>query len=766
MSRSPLLALLFASALVHHNALSQSTDAPAPAPAPTPAPVPAPSDSPAPPPAPADPKTQRVEITGGRASDTDQRRQSTAAKIVIGREDIERWGDSNLLDLMKRLPGVTVPGAPGRGGNPRMRGMGGNFTQILIDGERMPPGFSLDSIPPEQIERIEVLRAPTAETGARAIAGTINIVLREGFRRRLNDLRLGAQWEDGKATPGLTWTRNDTAGPFIYNVSASLFQFRQSNAGDSETIETDLSTGDTLLIRNSAFESQSKRTGLHTTARLQWRNETGMSAMLQPVLVTNRGRSNSQGVLSQSVGEAPEYDRSDSRNEGGFDMLRLNGNFNHRIGGEGPRVEWRVGLADARWKGDDQRLELSNAGTVLRTIDETTRSRDRSANLSSKLVTSLEGGHSVVMGLEIESAWRDDEKVTLWDGVAQLTDFEANLQSSTRRIASYAQDEWSISPQWAVHAGLRSEVIQTEGEGANATSSSNVSRVTTPLLHGVYKFEANGKDQLRASLTRSYRSPNTGQLIGRPTLNRVDPAPGANTETTADGAGNPNLKPETASGLDLAVERYLPDGGVLSANLFLRRINNVIRNVVALEDVSWAPGVPRFVSRPQNIGQATTRGIELEAKARLDHVIDGAPRTDWRINASLYRSSINTIPGPDNRITEQPSRTVNIGFDHRFRGTPWAIGGGWNHTPGYRTQIEADRALVVNEKNAVDAYASYTFNPNVVLRLSLANALADALQSQTTVFQTNTVTGDPSRSDVNNTTQSYRSVRLGLELKL
>jgi outer membrane receptor for ferrienterochelin and colicins len=187
---------------------------------------------------------------------------------------------------------------------------------------------------------------------------------------------------------------------------------------------------------------------------------------------------------------------------------------------------------------------------------------------------------------------------------------------------------------------------------------------------------------------------------------------------------------------------------------------------VALEDVSWAPGVPRFVSRPQNIGQATTRGIELEAKARLDHVIDGAPRTDWRINASLYRSSINTIPGPDNRITEQPSRTVNIGFDHRFRGTPWAIGGGWNHTPGYRTQIEADRALVVNEKNAVDAYASYTFNPNVVLRLSLANALADALQSQTTVFQTNTVTGDPSRSDVNNTTQSYRSVRLGLELKL
>ena len=93
-------------------------------------------------PAPAPPaNSQRIEITGGRGSDTDQRRQSTAAKIVIGRDEIERYGDSNTLELLKRLPGVTVPGAPGRGGNPRMRGMGGGFTQILIDGERIAPGF-------------------------------------------------------------------------------------------------------------------------------------------------------------------------------------------------------------------------------------------------------------------------------------------------------------------------------------------------------------------------------------------------------------------------------------------------------------------------------------------------------------------------------------------------------------------------------------------------------------------------------------------------
>jgi outer membrane receptor for ferrienterochelin and colicins len=149
------------------------------------------------------PDTQRIEVTGGRATDTDQRRQSTAAKIVIGRDEIDKFGDASVGEVLRRLPAVTVPGAPGRSATPRMRGLGNGYTQILIDGERIPPGFSLESLTPEQVERIEILRAPTAETGARAIAGTINIITREGFRRRLNDLRLGVAAENGELTPGL-----------------------------------------------------------------------------------------------------------------------------------------------------------------------------------------------------------------------------------------------------------------------------------------------------------------------------------------------------------------------------------------------------------------------------------------------------------------------------------------------------------------------------------------------------------------------------------
>ena len=108
---------------------------------------------------------QLVEITGARDGDTEARRRSTAAKIIIGREEIDKFGDATVGEVLRRLPGVTTPGAPGRGGPPRLRGLGSGFTQLLIDGQRMPPGFSLESLTPEQVERIEILRAPPLKPG-------------------------------------------------------------------------------------------------------------------------------------------------------------------------------------------------------------------------------------------------------------------------------------------------------------------------------------------------------------------------------------------------------------------------------------------------------------------------------------------------------------------------------------------------------------------------------------------------------------------------
>ena len=52
-------------------------------------------------------KLEKIEVK----SDADgERRESTAAKTVVTREEIVKYGDTTVLEAMKRLPGVTVVG--------------------------------------------------------------------------------------------------------------------------------------------------------------------------------------------------------------------------------------------------------------------------------------------------------------------------------------------------------------------------------------------------------------------------------------------------------------------------------------------------------------------------------------------------------------------------------------------------------------------------------------------------------------------------------
>ena len=122
---------------------------------------------------PAEPALQQVEVTGSY----DPRRDDTASKMVVNSEEILKYGDTSVTDVLKRLPGITVTGAAGRqGGEIRMRGLGSGYTQILLNGERAPAGFSLDTVSPDMIERIEILHAASAEFSTQSIAGTINVV--------------------------------------------------------------------------------------------------------------------------------------------------------------------------------------------------------------------------------------------------------------------------------------------------------------------------------------------------------------------------------------------------------------------------------------------------------------------------------------------------------------------------------------------------------------------------------------------------------------
>jgi outer membrane receptor for ferrienterochelin and colicins len=166
----------------------------------------------------------------------------------------------------------------------------------------------------------------------------------------------------------------------------------------------------------------------------------------------------------------------------------------------------------------------------------------------------------------------------------------------------------------------------------------------------------------------------------------------------------------------VAVERYLPQGGVLSASAFHRRVQNLIRNVTAFDTNSQ-----RWLSSPQNISEAVTEGLELEAKFRLDQWIADAPHIDLRNNVSFYRSRVLSVLGPDNRLDQQPNMNANLGADYRLASLPLTLGGNLSYNPGYNTRMSAEQLVTVSQKRILDLYGLWRLDANTAWRLTLSN---------------------------------------------
>jgi iron complex outermembrane receptor protein len=697
-----------------------------------------------------------VEVRGQRSA-TEDRRTSSAAKIVIDRETIEQYGDSNIGEVLRRMPGVTQGGRPGRGGDIRMRGMGGGFTQILIDGERIPPGFSVEQITPEQVERIEIIRAATAETGTRAIAGTINIILREPLRKLSNDIRAGVTEERGRVSGNASWSHNDVLSPTgTYNLTASVNRTDQLTDTRSTTAYTDLPSGVMTLLQDGFNQASDQRTNLFASGRAQWRLGQGESLTLAPFIVSNRSEGTSNATLTQTIGaQPPAYATKLGAYDSDFALARLNTNLIKRLTGQ-TRMELRASAGKFGLDIQSRNSQAGGANTLTQNTD--TNTSEKSWNASAKFIYDVDGKHTVTSGAEFEQTRRVENSITLLNGTPVLSDFGSDLSVRTKRSALYIQDEWDPAPAWSANVGLRWEGLETRSDALDVPAR-NKSSVLSPLGHVVWRFDPASRDQIRLSVTQSYRAPTPQQLVSRPSLNTQFPVPGSNNAINPDRAGNATLRPETAKGIDLAYEKYLKSGGILSVNLFARKIDDLIRTVTSLESVPWAP-VPRWVARPQNLEGALTKGIEFDAKFQLPELMEGAIPLNLRFNLSLYDSSVKGVPGPNNFIDQQPRGTGNLGADYRFRGTPWSVGGNIAYTPAYDTQLTEFQSQTLGAKRVLEAYALYNVSAQTRLRLSLANLAPRDSVSSSTIIAGN------EQQTVQNSGRTDLSAGLRLEMKL
>lgn len=651
---------------------------------------------------------QTVEIKAS-ASAYDARRDDTAAKIVVGRDEILKNGDATIADVLKRLPGITIGGVPGRGGEIRMRGMGSGYTQVLLNGEPSPPGFSLDALAPDLIERIEIMRAATAEYSTQAIAGTINIVLKRAIVTGQRELKTTIQSERGQAGGNLNFQLSDQAGAYSYAVGGGVASSRQERPASGTTTLLD-PAGDALVRRDQAVTTQGTYQGVNLAPRVNLNLGPGDVLTWQSFLAFNTYGGPSVERTITTLGAPPDYASAASTVVQRTLLARSDLAWTHKIEG-GAKVDAKVGVSTGMRTVARFASEYDAAGTLALQRRLDSRPQDRGLTASGKYATSLLEHHALTAGWDGAWSGRSEDRTEqdLPSAGAPATLTQA-FDAAVVRLALFAQDEWTITQRWSAYLGLRWEGIRTRTNGADFAQVANRSAVWSPLLQTLYKLPGTKQDQVRLALTRTYRAPVTNELIAR-RIRAVN-----NSASTPDEQGNPRLLPELAWGVDLAFEHYLDGGGLLSASSYVRRIQDNARNNVFLVDGRW-------VSMPVNTGKAESHGVELEAKFPLRALVKAAPGIDLRANLARYWSTLDSLPGPNNRLISQSPWSANLGIDYKADRLPLTLGASYSFQNGGPVRFSLNEFDYSTPKRTLDLYALAKFTPKAQLRLSVANAL-------------------------------------------
>jgi outer membrane receptor protein involved in Fe transport len=688
-------------------------------------------------------KMQQVEVKGAAAS-YDPRRDDTASKIVVNNEEIVKYGDTNVLDVLKRVPGVTISSS-GRGGEIRMRGLGSGYTQVLINGERAPQGFDISSLSPDVIERIEVLRAASAEFSTQSIAGTVNIVLKKAVKAAQRELKLGYGHGSAQNSPTANLQLSDKLGKLSYSFAANVFQNRFTN--DPETIETFANPAGVITgLRRSETPQDARISAVNMTPRLNYTFGNGDTLTSQTFANWANYSQVEAGSVDTLLGPVPTYPRLNQAMTNHNHVFREELNWVHKFE-SGAKLDAKV---SGLYVGADNAMyRVGNGNPAAAPLHAFIKSDVVVRGLTStgKYTSSLFEGHSLAVGWDGGYQTGDDARrerdIAAVD--VPLPGGDELYDATVSRLAVFGQDEWNVTPAWSVYLGARWEGIRTSTEGNTYARVKNNSSVLSPVAQTLYKLPGTKGDQLRLAVTRTYKAPNQQQIIPH-RFTSVN-----NSQTEPDSIGNPNLKPELALGIDASYEHYWAEGALLSASVSSRRIADYTRNMVVFDGARW-------VSTPTNNGNAKTYGVELEAKFPLKAVMETTTNLDLRASLSRNWSTVDSVPGPDNRLDGQTPFSSTLGAD--YKNGPLTVGGSYVFKNGGFVRVSGNQISYQSVRRDLDLYALWKFNPKLQLRVATSNLLA-----QDTISQSSYTTPGVGTQTSSTLNPVHRSVRATMEMK-
>ncbi|MDX3909618.1 MAG: TonB-dependent receptor [Sphingobium sp.] len=609
-------------------------------------------------------------------------------------EYFQRFEPLTAGDALKRVPSVTFLSDVIESDGARLRGLPPGYTQILISGDRVPGSatdrsFFLDRIPAELISRVEIIRSSSARRTGDAVAGSLNIVLRDGYQLDGGYVRAGAlHYDDNELEPSLGAVFGGQVGPGRLLLGANL-QGRHNpkkktslRYDDSPENNPDYGTQEFNNREDQTDTRDGKDYSFNGTYEIDGdTTDFKLNGFYVRTDRTETERSFEYDDPTAITGPLPTGNLlSDNANVADIDQE------NYGIDGKLSQ-EWSLGKTSIRVgyaKFDEQRKETEyeadldvDAGDPVGFEGTLTSTNIVDKEFSVKLehefklsdqINFVIGGYlqnkkrrTAILDTDEEdefpglaSTWNQfsNNPTTLSGGLSRAdlepTDGGVNTIKEDRRDVFALVEGKSGGFSW--EAGLRYETTDLKitdfTEAAAIPMQKNSYNKLLPSAS--FKLDLTGVDRIIGSVARTNR---------RPDFNFLSPALLEEEVGDSDLLGNPQLDPETAWGFDLGYERRIGRGGIVGVNIFYRDVKDLIELTNTGEEGSEGEGT--FVFQPRNVGDGKVYGIEFDLSTDLGFI--GLPNTGVFGNFSYLDSEVTDFAG-ERRFNDQSKYVYNFGF--------------------------------------------------------------------------------------------------------
>jgi len=648
---------------------------------------------------------ETVHVTASPDAAAQEERQfSSSAKIVISREDLERMDAATVGELLRQLPGVNLsPPTMGRGG--RQRGEDRLEPNVVVDGISMPGGSrSAFRLPADLIERIEIIKNSTPEFPS-GPGGTINLILRDAPGTKAGTYRAGVSYNDG----GLGGRAGGTYGNREGEVGLILIGFadtRATTGGRDVSIEQ-FAAGARTDYDLEHDEDSGRSNNLNLIARYTRDLGDGARLVISPMLsgrtndlVNETRRYTYANPLNGTglTGDGSVYNDTEGRNLNG----RLSFDYKKRRPGQG-ETSAVLALQGESDRTERARDEYDAAGAQTGSTNTLDESRTLGANFRGKANQAFaDGKHLATFGLDASIKKTTDTRSELQNGAPTNLGAQARAESRESEFALWAQDEWQFAESQTLTPGLRVSASGREVVDGLGAKISDDTVTWLPSVH--YVWRANERWNLRASVAMNQRLPNVRDLS--PVVRTTT---GQNALSNPDSGGNPSLKPETTTSLQLGVEHFLPDQrGTAGLNLYLRDISDKIQRRILLES-------GRYVQRPINVDSATETSVVADFKWKVAEL----PGLTLRGNVSTSQLEIDDSAAFVRK--ESPRRAASLGIDYELKNHGLTFGGNLSYSSAFSSEASQDTEQTTIPRTQLDLFATKKFGSKLSLRLSIDN---------------------------------------------